>query len=41
MWLACNIGQKITGLEIMTIEWQKNKGVSKLIELMFKGEGMF
>ena len=25
----------------MTIEWQKNKGVSKLIELMFKGQGMF
>ena len=30
--------QKITGLEIMTLNHEKLKHVSKLIELMFKGE---
>ena len=36
-----NIGKKITGLEIMTLNREKKKNVSKLIELMFKGELLF
>ena len=33
-----NIGKKITGLEIMTLNREKIQRISKLVELIFKGE---
>ena len=38
MSMELNIGKKIAGLEIMTLNCKKTKHVSKVIELMTKGE---
>ena len=33
-----NTGKKVTGLEMMTLNHEKNQHASKFIETMFKGE---